>query len=94
MKKRKGLLSGLAARLDIPSEALPGGFGVELSGQRALIARGCRRILHYADEEVRLLLGRTVLHVLGKELICTSFGHGGVTVKGWIEAIRFGEAEK
>ena len=93
MKKRKGLLSGLAARLDIPSEALPGGFGVEISGQRMMTVRGCRRILHYADEEIRLLLGRTVLHVFGKELLCASFGNGGVTVKGWIEAIRFGEVK-
>lgn len=93
MRKKQGLLAGLTARLDIPGEALPGGFGVELSGQRELTVRGCRRILHYGDEEIRLRVGKTVLCVCGKELLCTSFGNGGVTVRGWIVSLRFGEAE-
>lgn len=89
MRKRKELLARLGERLDIPREALPGGFGLTLSGQSELTVRGCRRILHYGEDCIRLSLGKTVLSVMGERLLCTAFGGGTVTVGGHICGLVF-----
>ena len=90
MRKKKELLARIGERLDIPREALPGGFGLTLSGQNELTVRGCRRILHYGEDCIRLSLGKTVLSVMGEGLLCTAFGGGTVTVGGHICGILFG----
>jgi hypothetical protein len=66
MTKRRDLLGRLAAGLDIPREALPGGFLLTLSGQEELVVHGCRRILRYGQEEMALLLP--------KKCLCISWG--------------------
>ncbi|MBQ8357932.1 MAG: YabP/YqfC family sporulation protein [Clostridia bacterium] len=94
MRRRKEFLARFGERLDIPREALPGGFGLSLSGQNELTVRGCRRILSYGSECIRLSLGRTALSVTGERLLCTVFEAGNVTVEGRICAIAFEEEEK
>ena len=94
MRKKRGLWAALTDGVSIPREALPGGFALALSGQRELTVRGCRRILHYSEEEICLRVGGTVLRILGRELFCASLCSGGVTVRGWISALCFAEDEK
>ncbi|MBE6702948.1 MAG: hypothetical protein E7585_06015 [Ruminococcaceae bacterium] len=91
MRRKKDLLAGVGRYLDIPREALPGGFGLSLSGQNALTVRGCRRILYYGGECIRLSLGRQALAVYGNDLICTVFEAGQATVEGKISTIAFEE---
>lgn len=91
MRQKKQLLERFTQRLDIPRESLPFGFGLSLSGQNALTVRGCRKILTYGRNCIRLSLGKTVLAVGGTELICTVFEAGNVTVEGHILALTFEE---
>ena len=91
MTKKRDLLGRLAAGLDIPREALPGGFLMTLSGQEELVVHGCRRILRYGQEEMALLLTEKCLCVRGKGLTCTAFGAGAVTVRGVIFSVCFEE---
>lgn len=94
MRQKKDLLARFGERLDIPREALPGGFGLTLSGENELTVRGCRRIVHYGGERIVLAVGKTALAVIGEHLLCAAFGAGCVTVTGKIVSITLGEAEK
>ena len=94
MHQNKGLSGWLCRRLELSSEALPGGFGLSLSGRGELAVSGCRRILSYSPTQISLSLGRLVLQVEGNDLLCTAFGAGGVTVRGRIDALRFEEVSK
>ena len=94
MRKRRDLLARLAQKLDIPREALPGGFGMTLSGRGELTAVGCCRILQYTPSVIRLAVGRETLAIHGKELACSVFGAGAVTVVGEIDTLCFEEGEK
>jgi sporulation protein YqfC len=94
MQKGKDFFERLGERLDIPREALPGGFGLTLSGGSELVVRGCRRILRYEAEEICLSVGKTALTVRGKGLFCSAFGAGSVTVTGEIAAIYLSEVGK
>ena len=91
MRRKKGFLARFGERLDIPREALPGGFGLSMSGQNELTVRGCRRILSYGADRIALSLGRVVLSIRGTELLCTVFEAGSVTVQGQIAQVSFEE---
>lgn len=94
MPKKGDLLARFWAKLDIPREALPGGFGVALSGQRELVVRGCKKILSYGDEKIELAVAKIKLVIEGEELLCSAFGAGAVTVVGKVVAIRFEEVKE
>lgn len=89
MRKKKGFFAGFFRRLDIPSEVLPHGFGLALSGRERLLVYGCSEILKYGEEEILLLLYKTRLSVLGSRLLCASFDAGCVTITGEITGISF-----
>lgn len=91
MRRRKDLLTRFGETLDLPREALPGGFGLAMSGQNELTVRGCRRILQYEAERICFSLGKVALAVTGEQLICTAFSAGNVTVRGHIAAVTFEE---
>ena len=93
MRVGGNLFARLSRRLDIPSEALPYGFGLSLCGRGELSVRGCRRIVHYAPERICLDLGKEVLRVEGRGLLCASFGAGEVRVVGEIDVIGFEKEE-
>lgn len=100
--KEAGLFSRLLTRLGIPAEILPGGFGMTFSGRsergrdgssypgaESLSVRGCRRILHYDESEIRLLLTHLTLIVTGHDLRFASFSAGTVTVVGAVRGVTF-----
>ncbi|MBQ3057139.1 MAG: YabP/YqfC family sporulation protein [Clostridia bacterium] len=94
MPKKVGFLTRFGAKLDIPREALPGSFGMTLSGQHELVVRGCKKILSYDKECIALALGKTALEIHGEKLFCTAFGARCVTVTGRIVSLTFEEAKK
>ena len=94
MPKKVGFLTRFGAKLDIPREALPGSFGMTLSGQHELVVRGCKKILSYGKESIVLALGKTALEIRGEELFCAAFGARCVTVTGRIVSLTFEEAKK
>ncbi len=62
-----------------------------LYGNRRATVRGCRKILSYAPEEIRLLLRGRELCLRGRELCCVSFAGGSATVEGILTAVELRE---
>lgn len=91
MRRKKEFFTRFGERLDIPREALPGGFGLSMSGQNELTVRGCRQILAYGANCIALSLGKVALLVEGQGLLCTVFEAGSVTVQGLICKVSFEE---
>ena len=92
MRKKKSFFERLGEKLDIPPEALPGGFGVTLSGRGAVRVHGCVRVLSYDEERIRLELCGSVLTISGERLIFTSFSRGEMEIGGVVCALAFEEA--
>lgn len=94
MRKKGGFFARLLEKLDLPCEALPGGFGVLLSGKRELSVGGCREILKCDQDEILLALCGLLLAVRGSGLLCTAFDAGTVSVTGDITQLQlYGEGE-
>lgn len=67
---------------------------LELRGRENLLVRGCRKILLYTTEEIRLLLCEYILVVRGKGLYCASYYAGAVCVDGVISSLEMEERER
>ena len=87
MREKKDFLTRLTGRLDLPREALPGGFSVLLSGEGEVLVRGCTRILEYGEERIRVCVGKRVLCVEGEALFCASFGAQEMLINGTVRAL-------
>ncbi len=65
---------------------------VVLRGDRCAVIYGCRRILCYENARICLLIAHRSVCVFGRELICTAFSAGSVTVEGKIDGVRYCES--
>ena len=69
------------------ADLLPAGETVVLYGERRMTVQGCRRILSYSPQEIRLQLKKRTLAVRGTSLECVSFSGGCTTLQGWIRSV-------
>ncbi len=58
-------------------------------GKRELTICGCRGILLYSTEKIRLLMHGFVLVICGQDMYCASYYNGAVRVDGEIRSIEF-----
>lgn len=67
---------------------------ITLEGHRRVVVYGCRRILIYSPTEIRLMLAKEELCVLGERLYCSSFSADCVTVDGIIGGVLYGKLRR
>ena len=91
--EKRGLSEWLAVKLDIPADITEGGLRLDMRGRHTLTVHGCRKILDFNPDEVRLAVKDCVLTVKGKRLICTAYLAGAVGVEGYICGIAFCDGE-
>ncbi len=91
-KIRRPLPEWLSVCLDIPSD-LADGMRLDLRGRHTLTVHGCRRILHYGTDEIRLALPHCMLTISGERLVCTSYLAGAVGIEGQICGLVFCDEE-
>ncbi len=87
-KIRMSFMERLGSKLDIPPDVVSG-IHIEMRGRNNLTVRGCRKILRYTTEEVRLRLHGVTLQVTGSRLYCTAYHSGAVEIDGLIDSINF-----
>lgn len=87
-EKRSGVKKGMRSFLRESAELFCADTAV-LHGTRGATVYGCHRILHYAPERICLGIGKQRISVRGKDLICTAFNAGCVTVEGRVDGISY-----
>ncbi len=89
---QSGFLERLYSRLDIPPDVVSGIF-VEMRGRTNVVVHGCREILLYTPEEVRLRLRGCVVCVRGEGLYCTAYHTGTADIGGRVDSVSFAEED-
>ncbi len=62
---------------------------IEMSGNREIIIDGCKGVVEYSENSIKLNLGETVLTLSGNGLIINSFDSSIVVITGQISDISF-----
>ena len=87
MREKKDFLGRIGAYLDLPSQALPGGFSVMLCGDGSLCVQGSVSICSYSETQILLCVGKRYLSVEGSELFCAELSVGKVLINGTVTAL-------
>ena len=89
-KKEMSFLQKLYFKLDIPPDLTNGNF-VEIRGSSNVCIHGCKKILLYTTEEVRVRLTGCILCVVGTGLYCTAYHAGVIEIDGLIHSVSYSE---
>jgi len=88
---KTSLMTKLATELEVPSEILPGVFRIELQETREATVDGCKGILEYKDERIKLKLSNKTVTFAGLNLEIKTFTNERVIISGYIAGIDFSE---
>ncbi|MBQ4645037.1 MAG: YabP/YqfC family sporulation protein [Clostridia bacterium] len=62
---------------------------IELTGNREVIIDGCKGVVEYTENNIRISLGENVLSLSGDNLLIQSFDNDVVIINGQISDIDF-----
>lgn len=79
----------LSDNLQVPQTVARGTAFIELSGNYEAIIEGCKGVLEYSDDAIRLNLGKNEVRFFGTELVIKSFFNEQVIIQGNILTIDF-----
>ena len=79
----------LASVLGVPLSAMGDIPFMELTGNRELIVDGCKGILTYDDDVIKLNTGKLTVLVRGRGLVLKSFSENAVSITGFFISIEF-----
>lgn len=88
MKKRSGFGAELGHLLGA-DEICGSADTVILRGTREAEICGCRGILLYGTQRIRLLMHGGVLELCGSELYCASYYRGAVRIDGCVRSVEY-----
>ena len=92
-KKKEGipLRDRFGRILGIPADAvgLRNGFMAELRGRSGVTVRGCRKILVYSRESIRLETRDGDVTVSGAGLTCTMYSADAIGIEGRVDGVYF-----
>ena len=89
-KKNISFLQKLYSKLDIPPDIINGIF-VEIRGKSSVCIHGCRDILLYTPNEVKVKMSGCILSIKGGDLYCNAYHSGSAEIDGVINSVSFEE---
>ena len=93
MSDKKQKVSRAARKLDrvleLPAGALSGGAHIEINSNREVVIDGCRGIIDYSEESVRINVGNGSVTFSGKNLMIKTLTDKEAVIAGCISAVEF-----
>jgi hypothetical protein len=87
-KVKKGI-SMVGKTLEMPPAAFAGGSKIMLSSNKEAVVEGCRGILEYSDDRIKLNIGGGTLLFVGTNLSIDSLTVNGVVISGKFTSVEF-----
>ena len=78
-----------AALLEVPLSAFGGVPNLELTGNREMTVEGCKGVLEYDEDMVKLNLGKMILQVRGRDLNIIGLTDDAAVLEGYFLSIEF-----
>ena len=87
MKKKAGVLPGLADRLELPEEALGAPPRLTVTAGRRALIENHKGILEYSPERITVTFGREQLSLFGRELRIVAMNRRELLVRGQLQDV-------
>lgn len=84
-----GALESLGSALEMPAGTLTKGAHMVLSSNREAAVEGCKGVLEYSGESVRLSTGSSIIKFSGRELEIRSLSPNHAVISGFIVSVEF-----
>lgn len=79
----------LSIKKKLLSEMITSEPRIEMTGNREIIIDGCKGVIEYTENNIRISLGESVMSISGDSLIIQSFDNDVVIITGQISDIDF-----
>jgi len=76
--------------LEMPPGAISGGAHMEFYGNRQVTVEGCRGVLEYDEDAVRLSTDTGIVRFTGRSLSLTCLSGDSAVISGFILTVAFG----
>ena len=80
----------ICEKFDLPTDILSS-LSMEITGNAEAVIRGCRSILIYTEELIRLETKEKDIVIEGEKLCCPAYGGGSVVISGRFKHISYEE---
>lgn len=77
----------IGENLDIPSDLLFGGSALEVRGRGEAYVCGCKRIVSFTEESIKLEMSDFNIIINGERLSCFTFCEGKIVIGGRVKSI-------
>ncbi len=82
----------ICEKFDLPTD-LQKSLSIDITGNSEAVIWGCKSILVYTEELIRLQTKDLDLVIEGKDLCCPAYGGGSVVVSGQFKSISYEERQ-
>lgn len=89
MKSKKTIKNKITKNLEIPSSSFIGGSKITLNSNDEAIVEGCKNIIEYFEDNIKLNLGNKTVTFLGSNLSINALTINGVVISGKITSLEF-----
>lgn len=75
--------------LQVPRVVGAGTAYIELSGNKEAMIEGCKGVIEYTDDEIKLNIGKNEIRFLGADLVIKSYFSEQIIIEGNILTIEY-----
>ena len=79
----------ISEALEILPGTLTASCSIQMSSNREVLIDGCRGLLEYGDEKIRVNVGNGVVQLVGRGLEIKSLSYTNVVISGYILSVAF-----
>lgn len=87
--KKKNKFNFFTDKSEILSNEIIGGTHIEMFSNKKMILDGCKGIVDYQNQYIKLKLKKGYLTVIGTDFLISAYESGAITVNGNITSLEF-----
>lgn len=89
MKKKHKATNFIEKAIGLPADMISGCSHFEINGNKEAVIEGCRSILQYDENVVRINMGKMITSFEGRDLQIKCLKPDSLVIEGFITEIRF-----
>lgn len=86
---QKTVVQKVARALELPGDIAAGMAHIEMSGNREIVIDGCKNILEYDENVIKINAGKMTVRFCGRGLTLRNLSQDSAVIEGFVSSIEF-----